>query len=1045
MNCYNTKDKCDMKSAWKRALETKVLGPAKLTNDIDEFLYKAMKEPRVAVEIYDVARVVAIGDIHADMLAFLGVFRLAKLIDIDANWTGGSTVVVQTGDILDRGGRGVSVNTTQSPQEEIYLLQYIHYLDKAARAKGGRVISLTGNHEAEQFIKKTQSADTYETELLSKGWGGSVATKREMFKPGTNLAMYFGRFKPILLRVNSFLFCHGGVRADMFAESKKNSLKWVHSDWVAFLSGKQPTDPQFWQIVWDRSLSLPDSKDSVASRLCRRQVGKVFKLLGIDPAKGGIVVGHTVQKEITNFCQDKVFRIDVGLSEAFGENRPLSCLALDFPKPETILPIRTVVSMGPWVKILASGLVVTLLTTILASRHEKFKGSMSTLLPKANKKAVIMVLILVLMTAVYGVHKTWHDKILRVRYVAAEDNKVSPQDAEAGTVEVQVVTAPKYLAHSMLQEAQLKIRVHRQSRKASVEKGVAYFLKDKIRFPEVTSALKYTTGSVLPLAGILVAWQNAEEITNGISQLKSKAFSEIFDKTTSALHVSKNLNNLNKKPLVHYEEEKEEEKEEESTAVSESIYIDNNDYEKSQAVVHDETKTELESNPEAKPEVKPEAKPEVKPEAKPEVKPEAKPEVKPEAIPIVGKNKTNKITKNEKAATTAKKIKEKKEEAEAEANRETWLKEAAAKVIADQAAAKVIADQAAREKEKKAAKIVKVDAEKEAETIAIQKIDKINLEVSEALAKVQKQSNTMNNLYYSVTAASETYYRKQETAFAVLDKIQPPISNQKQEEISLLENAVLESFNYFIRKIQDAEKEKKAQTNIKTLESTVVSDVRLEANPKLQQKEADAKNHITEYKETAKHTASMREKQSKEAETLKILIIESANNDTMKLLDNIMKSIVTINENADIVTTSVQKAESDTQISTVKPGTSTVGMLKHESEQATQEAEAAERSLKNMKDSYNKAYPKYLKFGIYLKMFESNNLFIVGDQNIKEIIDDIKLGFISFDEKINKADQEVVRAREAASKKKETYQLELSKENKKFSEIYQQNKNKSIL
>jgi hypothetical protein len=486
------------------------------------------------------------------------------MIDTDANWTGGSTVVVQTGNILDRGGRGVSVNTTQSPQEEIYLLQYIHYLDKAARAKGGRVISLTGNHEAEQFIKKTQIADAYETELLSKGWGVSVATKREMFKPRTNLAMYFGRFKPILLRVNSFLFCHGGVSADMFAESKKNSLKWVHSDWVAFLSGKQPVDPQFWQIVWDRSLSLPDNKDSGASLMCRRQVGKVFRLLGIDPAKGGIVVGHTVQKEITNFCEDKVFRIDVGLSEAFGENRPLSCLALDFPQPDTIIPIRTVVNMGPWAKLLASGLVVTLLTTILAIRYEKFKGSMSTLLPKANKKAVIMVLILVLMTAVYGVHKIWHDKILRVKYVAAKDNKASPrgstQGAEADTVEVQVVKASKYLAHSILQEAQLKIRVGRQSREASVEKGVSFFLKNKIRFPEVTSALKYTTGSALPLAGILVAWQNAEQITKGISQLSVKSFSDAIDKITSALGGSKNVDNLNKKPLIHSDDEAQDQK-----------------------------------------------------------------------------------------------------------------------------------------------------------------------------------------------------------------------------------------------------------------------------------------------------------------------------------------------------------------------------------------------------------------------------------------------------------------------------------------------------
>ena len=48
-------------------------------------------------------RVVAIGDLHGDLAAARSALKAGGLIDDKDAWTGKDTVVVQTGDILDRG------------------------------------------------------------------------------------------------------------------------------------------------------------------------------------------------------------------------------------------------------------------------------------------------------------------------------------------------------------------------------------------------------------------------------------------------------------------------------------------------------------------------------------------------------------------------------------------------------------------------------------------------------------------------------------------------------------------------------------------------------------------------------------------------------------------------------------------------------------------------------------------------------------------------------------------------------------------------------
>ena len=91
-------------------------------------------------------RIIARGDIHGDLNALILALRKAGIVDSNNAWIGGNDIVVQVGDIFDRGGRGISV-PSENIFEEIDILSYLYNLNKKARKFDGRVISLIGNHE----------------------------------------------------------------------------------------------------------------------------------------------------------------------------------------------------------------------------------------------------------------------------------------------------------------------------------------------------------------------------------------------------------------------------------------------------------------------------------------------------------------------------------------------------------------------------------------------------------------------------------------------------------------------------------------------------------------------------------------------------------------------------------------------------------------------------------------------------------------------------------------------------------------------------------
>lgn len=81
------------------------------------------------------ARTVAIGDIHGAYDQFVAILQTAGLVDKDLSWTGGKSILVQTGDEVDRGPRSRGA------------MDLLMGLMEKASAQGGEVRPLLGNHE----------------------------------------------------------------------------------------------------------------------------------------------------------------------------------------------------------------------------------------------------------------------------------------------------------------------------------------------------------------------------------------------------------------------------------------------------------------------------------------------------------------------------------------------------------------------------------------------------------------------------------------------------------------------------------------------------------------------------------------------------------------------------------------------------------------------------------------------------------------------------------------------------------------------------------
>jgi hypothetical protein len=232
-------------------------------------------------------RLVAVGDVHGDLPQLKAVLQLSGLTTANGTWIGKDAILVQMGDLLDRG------------PDDLPVLRFMQQLRTEAAAAGGLVVLLLGNHE----IMNLESSFHYVHEQSMEESGGSHARKQLFSEEG-----WAGQF----IRTFNITYVHQGtlfVHAGLLPSFASEGLRSVHQQAVDALKSNWWRAPIFSNSgpVWTRILV----NEASAGR-CQR-VEQTLSTLGLQR----MVVGHTPQRSgrPEAYCDDKLLAIDVGLSK----------------------------------------------------------------------------------------------------------------------------------------------------------------------------------------------------------------------------------------------------------------------------------------------------------------------------------------------------------------------------------------------------------------------------------------------------------------------------------------------------------------------------------------------------------------------------------------------------------------------------------------------------------------------------------------------------------------------------------------------------------
>jgi hypothetical protein len=210
----------------------------------------------------DVDRVVAMSDPHGAYSSMVQTLVNAGVIDAEQNWSGGTTHLVITGDLLDRGA------------ESRQIMDLVMHLESQAPENGGMVLLTLGNHEVMNLVGDLRyvAQGEYaafageESEEERERWFQVLLSTRRVQSLGTvDEASLRGEFdrdrppgfyahrrafsskgkygqwlmqKPLMVVVNDTAFVHGGLPSmvgEMGLERLNDELRAQVTDYVAAL------------------------------------------------------------------------------------------------------------------------------------------------------------------------------------------------------------------------------------------------------------------------------------------------------------------------------------------------------------------------------------------------------------------------------------------------------------------------------------------------------------------------------------------------------------------------------------------------------------------------------------------------------------------------------------------------------------------------------------------------------------------------------------------------------------------------------------------
>ncbi len=232
-----------------------------------------------------------LSDLEGNFSAFRKLLLTAGIIDSAFNWAFGNGHLVLTGDFVDRGAQVTE------------LLWCIYLLEEKAKAAGGYVHYILGNHEIMNLsgdLRYVHAKYLESASLLQTGF-------TSLFGEASELGRWL-RTKNVMEKIGNILFVHGGISAPVnhmeLSASKLNKLVRPYYADSLYNYDNPRLDTlysdlgPFWYRGYYKSLT-PLEENTIESTLKLYHVKK-------------IITGHTVIADsISMLYQGKVFNTDV--------------------------------------------------------------------------------------------------------------------------------------------------------------------------------------------------------------------------------------------------------------------------------------------------------------------------------------------------------------------------------------------------------------------------------------------------------------------------------------------------------------------------------------------------------------------------------------------------------------------------------------------------------------------------------------------------------------------------------------------------------------
>lgn len=258
------------------------------------------------------ARIIVIGDLHGDTAMLCSCLYMTKIINTNMEWVADppNTIVIQIGDQLDSLSRN-GVSGEWEKLDDTVLMRFTDKLDNVARKKGGRFISMLGNHE----VMNVFGEYSYVSSTSMQKSGGQIG-RTAKFRPNGTYAQMLAK-RPSVLKVGDILFCHAGLLPHHLDLVKaRGGLVYINELNRRVILGKPLAIDEVnihkelfvtpSSLLWNRDyLNLtPHMKEALSTVLSRT-------------ASKAMIIGHNPVDHIMSLYDGRLWITDIGLSRSF--------------------------------------------------------------------------------------------------------------------------------------------------------------------------------------------------------------------------------------------------------------------------------------------------------------------------------------------------------------------------------------------------------------------------------------------------------------------------------------------------------------------------------------------------------------------------------------------------------------------------------------------------------------------------------------------------------------------------------------------------------